>query len=581
MQEFGANIVTIPTHLDICGTQAKRIAQIEQELKDYSSYAVLHVCTKLMLLLTSDKANSPEVQGSLAAELLDSDSIERLRAFLKANSDSRQQFFHHKSVLMLLKLNLEKNDPEGKNIETPEDKAKIGSWLLSFTGMWIPNERIANRGRKYFYENLRINMSQQYLQESNEKIINLLARGDYLIEKVQAVKSLEFGKLFKEATGITVELYVEILFMVMTQWTIDTGNQNLDDIAIRNVDQFFQNTKLKREDIDAFMKIIGFRIEEFDDLKKTALQKVRLNDGPDNFIAFIEKPILLYESNFICISPTFLALKLTEGPYRVVEEALKDKKNKNQLADEWSLAYEAYVNERLAKTFKNCNPNIKEANSESDNLISTKKCGLLVETKYTHWTFTARVTGAKADMKGYLGRIARYKKWKPKPGQPWSFKKLGLGQIKQFYEDIQGKLSDYDLVDKPIIPLLVLGEGFPFDPGNRQFLEDFAIRENCIIKEKHVLPFITVDSSELELMESFSQKFGEDYVVELLAQYATSLDMKKARQTPVHQRSTSLHNFFYATGETTKNNDFLRSKLDKLSERVLKHMMKPDPSSKS
>lgn len=566
--------MVIPTHNDILGTPAKSKAQIVAEMQNYSSYAILHVCTKLMLLLNSEDGNSPKVQGSLAAELLDKGSIDRLRKFLHENSDSRQIFFHHKSVMMLIKINIEDNNSDGKDINSKEDKTLFASWLISLTSEWVPNERIAKMGRKYFYENLRINMARQYLQETNDSVINLLARGNYMLEKMAEIKSLEFNRLFKDATGLSVELYIEILFMIMTQWTIKTDGSDLDKIAIRNTNKFFENTKLKKADIDAFMKLISFRLEDYPSLKADALERIKIKDGLENFIVFIEKPILTYEDNFICISPSFLGLKLTDGPYRIVEAALKGKKNQNQLSDEWSKAYEIYVNERLEKSFKNTKPNIKTKNSESDNVISTKSYGFLVETKYTHWTFAARISGSRDDMKQYLGRIARFKKWKTKPGEPWKYNKLGLGQIKQFFEDIKNELPSYDLDNKPIVPILVLGEEYPFDPGNRQYIEDYAINQDCLIKDSRVLPFITINSSELELIESFSQKFGEEYTAELIANYARSLDMKNARQTPVHQRSTSLHNYFFATGKQTKNNDFLRAELDKLSKRVLVHLIK-------
>lgn len=575
MNDFGSNIMVIPNHEDIFGLPTKSKSQITTEIKQYSSYAILHVCTKLMLLLSGDDRNSAKVQGTLAGELLDKTSVERLRKFLHAHSDSRQIYFHHASVMMLIKINIEENDPNGRDIENENDRAILASWLISLTSQWIPNERIAHRGRKYFYENLRIQMAKQYLQESSDNVINLLARGNYLLSKVTAVESLDFNSIFQKATGLSVDLYIEILFMVMTEWTIKVEGKDLNTIAIRNTEQFFKHTRLTKEEIEAFMNIMSFSIEEYDELKQNAISRIKINDGIDNFIVFIERPLLRYEDNFICISPSYLALKLTEGPYRIVEAALKGKKNENQLADEWSKAYESYVNERLSKAFKSTSPNVKTANSEADNVVSTANCGFIVETKYTHWTFAARISGSRDDMKKYLGRIARYNKWKEKPGSPWQTKKLGLGQIKQFFEDIKDKLETLSLDGKSLVPILVLGEDFPFDPGNRQYIEDYAISQGCIINDQRVLPFITIGSSELELIESFSQVFGEDYVAELISGYSKSLNMKVARQKPIPERSTSLHNYFHATGKTTKNNDFLRTELDKLSKRVIKHMIKP------
>ena len=60
MNDFASNVMVIPTHNDILGVSAKTKAQIVAEMLDYSSYAILHECTKLMLLLNSDEGNSPE-----------------------------------------------------------------------------------------------------------------------------------------------------------------------------------------------------------------------------------------------------------------------------------------------------------------------------------------------------------------------------------------------------------------------------------------------------------------------------------------------------------------------------------------
>jgi 2-hydroxy-3-keto-5-methylthiopentenyl-1-phosphate phosphatase len=65
----------------------------------------------------------------------------------------------------------------------------------------------------------------------------------------------------------------------MTQWTIKTDCSDLDKIAIRNTNKFFENTKLKKADIDAFMKLISFRLEDYPSLKADALERIKIKDG--------------------------------------------------------------------------------------------------------------------------------------------------------------------------------------------------------------------------------------------------------------------------------------------------------------
>src|SRR5882724_8692275 len=132
---FADNIVVIPSHNDVFGVHTKSVEIIIREMSQYSSYAIIHVCTKLMLLLNSAEGTSPKVQGSVAGELLDEPSRERLLAFLRDRAGSRPQFFHHVPVLMLLKINLENNDTSGRGIETKVDKTLLASWLISLSDL--------------------------------------------------------------------------------------------------------------------------------------------------------------------------------------------------------------------------------------------------------------------------------------------------------------------------------------------------------------------------------------------------------------------------------------------------------------
>ena len=139
-----------------------------------------------------------------------------------------------------------------------------------------------------------------------------------------------------------------------------------------------------------------------------------------NFITFMKKPILRYDDKFLCLSPNFLLLQLTDGPYNIVREALKGTKHEPILPIVWGDAYEKYALERLSATFgKSVHLKLKDKNgAESvDALIDLDDVILVAEVKYPHWSFKARITGKREDMHGYMDKIARYKPKKEKLGQ--------------------------------------------------------------------------------------------------------------------------------------------------------------------
>ena len=176
-----------------------------------------------------------------------------------------------------------------------------------------------------------------------------------------------------------------------------------------------------------------------------------------------------------------------------MEQALKTAKNPTLLADAWGHTYEDYISERLTSAFgTNYLADIK--NSHNDQIID----GLLValyeafpiEIKYPHWTYKARLTGRKEDMRKFIDRFLWYRPRKSEPGGPVIKSKKGLGQIKNFVLKYrEGSVEPRVMIDaKVITPILVLGEPFPPDPMNRVWLEGVANNAGCNIPDTK--PFI-------------------------------------------------------------------------------------------
>ena len=81
-----------------------------------------------------------------------------------------------------------------------------------------------------------------------------------------------------------------------------------------------------------------------------------------------------------------------------------------------------------------------------------------------------------------------------------------MGQIASFIRDlleVRAVIPDYTLPSK-IVPLLIVGDGMPFDPVNRKYLESFANSVNSIVNNDKVLPLIILDTNEVEIVESIA-----------------------------------------------------------------------------
>ncbi len=582
---YGKNTLIIPTHKDVFGEVAKTEAQIIDGLKEFSNLTILHTCTKLMLFLNSAGAKRPDKQTELAVGLLNQETRERLQAFIENSDEDAPNIliFHHCPVMMMVKLNLEHNDESGLEITTEETRTKFASLLISLSDIWLVDNRLKGgagdkQQRKYFIEGLRAYQARQFLQENDsEPMINLLTRGRYFLDKARADERLNFDDTFKAATGMELALYMDILLMLTVQWTINVDTAKLDDISVRSVGEYFKHTTLKAEDIDKFLDIVGFRMNDYIALNKAYLEMSGMTDDNHlaNFITFMKKPILRYDDKFLCLSPNFLLLQLTEGPYNIVREALKGTKEERILPIVWGDAYERYALERLGATFgRTAHQKLKDKGSETiDALIDLDDIVLLIEIKYHHWSFKARITGKRKDMHGYMDGIARYKPKKVELGKPKVDKKKGLGQIKQFIEKVDNGLTTapVDISKKLLVPVLIVGEEYPVDPLNRQLLEGFASSAGCLItKDKRILPFVLLTSEELELIESLVEGIGLEGTKKLFMAYVMRFHPEH-RDAGYVKRPTSFKNEVFNRKISVPNNEFMKSQSKRYLDPVRKH----------
>ncbi len=577
----------IPTHADVFKAPAKSNRQIIAELGEYNQDAITNVCSKLSITLNADHQKKVQVQARIARDLLNESHWQNVVEFEKQQITEDKKnpaitLFHYIPVMMLLKLNLENNTPTGKGIQTQEDRDLLASWLLSLTEKITQNwggQDLAARPFQYRKEALRRFMAKQFLLAAEaDPLMHLIGRSDAILQLVQADTRLDCNGIFENATGLTIDEYQRLIMMLLTGWKILGNEKSLDEITVRSIDEYFKHTNITRQKIEKFISLLSFEPAEYQQLQTAYSAQSKVDAGLDaNFICFIQKPLLRYGNNFMCISPNFLALKMTEGIYRIIEDQVRTDDNKHaRLAQLWGTAFEKYIHERFKQMLgKNYfpNPPATRGNETIDGIAELKDAALLLEYKYAHWSFKARFIGDRTEMKRFLERIMRYRpRFDAKKGKNIS-KKKGLGQIRHYLENVfTGTYTcPFDLKNKLLIPVVVIGEEFPFDPINRMYAEGFASSQGCLFRHPQSLPFILLSAEEVEILQAVVEAKGVNVLEQILTRYSLLLHPQNSGTRHLPDRITSLRNELINEGFQVPNSRFMQTQLDGMFKGVRKY----------
>jgi hypothetical protein len=589
--------VIIPKYADVFKIPVKKDAQIIAELCEYDSNAVINVCSKISITLNADLQKRLEVQAKIARDLLNDEHWQNVLDFEKQQLEEDENnpsitIFHHVPVMMLLKLNLENNTASGKDIQTDEDRDLLASWLIALTEKISQDTEAKNlslRPFQYRKEALRMFFAKQFLLSAEpDPLIHLVGRSEAILGFIKADNTLDCQTIFVSATGLTIDEYQHLLMMLLTGWKILGDEKTLDEIAVRSIDQYFTHTNLPREKIKRFVNLLSFDITEYAELQKqySTQANVKANINT-NFICFIQKPLLKYGDNFMCVSPNFLALKMTEGVYRLIEDQVRaDNTKHNKLAQMWGAAFEKYIHERFEQMLGDkyySNPPALRGSETIDGIAELKDTVLLLEYKYAHWSYKARFIADRTEMKRFLEKIIRYRPRFDQTKKKNISKKKGLGQIRHYVDNVFNSTysSPYNLENKALLPIVVIGEEYPFDPLNRMYIEGFAASQECHFKYPHALPFIVLSAEEIEILQAIIDEKGIDIVEQILTRYSELLRPSKSRTRGLPDRITSLRNELINEGFQVPNSRFMKSQLDGMFNNVRKYFKVTDARPKN
>jgi len=522
---------------------------------------------------------------SILSFFLTPEAIKRAESYFNSHQDSANKaLVNDQIILALMKLNNEHNQQGGKDLQDEHDRHEFGRIILSMNAIWLDMKTVRPYGRKGgskgLTETLRASHAIQFLTVGgSDPVMNLLVRGNYFIDEISKDNRIDFARIFEDATGIELKNYVDLVFIISLGWTV----VELDKISkniFKDISTYFLNTNIPKEQLDCFIDLVSFDANNFKSLNKDYMTQIGLkSDNLYSHIVFLLKPLSINQNRLICMNPYFISNLLTEGAYNIVREAIKGTSKERLLPVVWGDLFERYIELIFTETFDHLYQNVvlsPQGEKSIDGIIELNDIVLLIETKYPHWSYEARVTGKRDAVKSFILKFARYKPYKNKPGDKLRNKKKGFGQIKQFVENYNsGDYGDkYKYNGKKLIPVVVLGESFPFDPLNYELMMNHIEDQACLLRQEGVGYPVILSAEEVEMIQSLIESEGMQAFEKTLAQYSDEIDYAYRNKTPYFTRPTSFKNAVYRTDLSFPNNSHITKRFDDIADRITE-LLKP------
>lgn len=487
-------VLVVFGHKDIFNSSGLSFDEVVEEVKKYNFYAISEVISKISLRLFSGGAFSRQSQGELIQNIF-ANSPETIEAISRYSLSIKHPpvVFIEQTIKILQLLALLYSPRSGGEVIPQQKLGDIGNLVLSLTDFAMPQDES--------WKEIREHWVKQFYSQSEERLIYRLARYQIFFKKLLTrTNQLNFESKFVEATGgVSFSTYTMITFFLLVKWINVRGkNPNIGNDWLICKTKYFQDTKLAIDEIDKVLSLLELPVDNFknyyDDLNRVFAFETK--NIAYNFLFFEKRPLVpIGEGCYVCPSPYSLMDKATDGVYWILEEYLRDKNANlhNTLPMIWGDVFEEYISDRFEGIYGKKATNRKVdiyGKGEIDTLCIGSKLILVIESKFAHWKYRAKVTGLKTDMESTLKQLFS--------------KKKGIGQLNSNIQNMLTTKLNYDVNkdNNKILPILVVGEPMPMDALNRNLYESFAKSEEAWIKfDNRVLPPIILDAEEVEMIE--------------------------------------------------------------------------------
>lgn len=573
----------------IYGFDGGGVDRIAKEVSEHNLYSILETLSKITLKLYSKGFLNSDTQFQLIKDIFANDlGVRRkiLDSIVKGKKPGERRpiwiIFAEQSILNLLKIVLIHSKKKGGRPIKPEDVGKVGHWLLLATDIWAGSEVMPAfiTPINYQREKIREYLTREHFLMVRERLPYKLVRFNEIIKTIERKGEFDIKDIFlKASNGVTLENYLYVCFLLLVNWINKTTKE--PDISKEWIvcrDKFFSKVKESGKEIDDTLSLLLLNIDNFEaDYAKDVKELLGKNDFPPfNFLQFQKHPLIpVNQKCFVCLSPHFLMEKISEGTYWTITNYLKANnlnKERDLLPSVWGDAFEEYMHKRLTSAFKDRYIRNYSVNGEEkfDGVFNGQNVVFLIEDKYAHWTYKAKLIGKREDMLPTLKQIFSGSK-----------KVKGLGQITRGIKEFENKKwrFPFSIDGKKIVPVIIVGESMPMDAYNRKMYEDIAKESGAFYENDSVSPFIILDAEEVEIVEAIAVSDGTDTIESLLFQY--SQIFKERNPEGYTRRSLGFKNYLYSIRYPVPNNIAVMKKFDKIADFVEKKAFPKQKRAKS
>ena len=556
------------------GRNGMTLDEIREFLKGYDQRALIEFCTKLGIILfqtTGGMDNFKNGQVNIVRSLyLDENERKQFAVLLnkavRATQATSWGLYSKHAGLFLLKLTLENCPKEGGKMPTQEFWQKLSVVLLSltdyleskdshFTNFVLPADYSRIKIREFMFRRLKFTVE--------EKFPNPLYRHLKIIKYLKKQQpNFDFDGYFKAATGVSLRTFYDICTMLAAKWGIKKQDFFKDENGwFINKDQHFKEVKVSKNTIN---KIYDLLVLKPDDYQQVYEWSKGILQGKDfyeyNYLFLMKLPLVDFGYVLACPSPEYFISKVTEGPYRIVSDYLKQigKEQKyKSLPSYWGGAYEQYAAESLSNVFGSNYKKVAVGKTKrADGIYEGKKAILLFETKSIHISYKATVTGNADDLN--------------KPYEQCFGSKHGVVQAVTHAQDIyEGRFAlKTKLNGRKILPIVVTSDFLPTESFHYMFFQKLLKQNGVAFNKSYLLPFIYITIEEVEFLEALATEKSADEIEQILIDFSSKISQ------PHVENDFSFKNYLFSSGINIPLNKSIMADFDKHTSRLMKSYFK-------
>lgn len=574
--------ITSLGYKEIYGTKGMTLDEIRELLKQYDLNALIEFSTKLGIALfhTSGQPEQLIVGQKAIVRSLYQDEKERSafvrllsRAVAANKAGGRWGLFSKHSTLFFLKLAFENGVLNGGKMVSPKVASELAKILLSITdyleandfnlsAIILPDDYRRIQLREFMFRRLKFTVEEQFPNPLYRymKIISYL--------KTQH-KEFNFSKYFKDDTGLSLKTFYDIGTMLSLRWGVKKNEFNLDEDWCINKETYFKDVKISKAALSKLYSLLAFNLKDYDKVYSWTVGILNSKDIYDYNYLFLRKfPLVEVSENLLaCPSPEYLISKVTEGPYMIVSDYLKDTGNTKgykSLPSLWGEAFEYYADVRLKNIFGSEYQKVPEhkSNQRADGIYEGKQSILIFETKSIHISYKATVTGSEKDLAVPLSQCFG--------------KKHGVAQQVAHAKDIyEGKITlKSKLLGRKMLPVLVISDYLPSEPFHYKFFQKLLRNNGVRFNQSYLLPFIYLTIEEVEFLEAIATETSKADIEQLLVDYSKKVSVADLGN------DFSFKNYLYSNGIKIPLNKSLMEDFEKHTNSLKKRYFKKASSSK-